>query len=144
MECHTCSLCKISDILSIMVLVFIDAEDEITFSNSSSPLLAPSQDHTRAKHLLATLKAAGTASPSPFLRRRHLHHDPEVFAGRQPDLSMLDTASIYSSPSMFSLHSAVEGEGEGDVVAKPSTEKIEVWTLTVLTLIRPLLGTSHL
>lgn len=84
-------------------------------SSAVSPLLPRNKESSRrpAGLLAATLRARSSMTPSPsLLRRRNVQHVPEVYPGRQPESFMFDTASIYSSPSMFSLNSAVDDEEE--------------------------------
>lgn len=94
-------------------------------SSQLSPLLLSSQQKAKTSRLMS-LRAQHAATPSPSLfRRRNLEH--EVFPGRHPDMSMFDTASIYSSPSIMSLHTAGEDE-EGDIKNQPLKNKLEVYT----------------
>ena len=104
-------------------IIIIDEED--IPQSPSSPLLGNERKKTQ---LVSFLKGhhAGNHSPS-HLRRRNLQGS-SALPGRQPDPSMFDTASLYSTPSMLSLHFDEGGEEEDAQPTTPHvlTEKIEV------------------
>ena len=103
--------------------VAIIAEENDFTQSPSSPLLGSEKKKTQ---LVSFLKGHHGGNESPSLLRKRNFHIPETLPGRQPDNSMLDTASLYSSPSMLSLHFDEDGEESAQTKPHIFTEKIEV------------------
>lgn len=100
-------------------------DDDAVPQNPSSPLL---QSKAKKTQLVSFFRSHSAGNPSPgHLRRRNLQHIPESLPGRQPDTSLFDTTSLYSSPSMLSLHlNDLEEENAQATPPHILTEKIEV------------------
>ncbi len=104
-------------------------DDENGTGDVHSPLLSPAKDSHKPSPFNSFFKAQNTTSPSQ-LRKRHVQFSQEVL----PDASLLDAASIYSSPSMFS----------DEDLASPKEDKIKMQVgKLVLTLLLLLLLLLH-
>lgn len=106
--------------------LFIDDRGDDTNSSAKSPLLSLNSSSRKPNHLTDFFKAHKTPSSPGLLRQRNLQHERAALPGRHADISLFDTASIYSSPSMlYHLDVDVEDQrsSKGEDILR---DKIEV------------------